>query len=56
MTATTPAGTADQVPATASAAVPAQVMEEKASANVAMREKTWRRRKWLRLAWARNQS
>src|SRR6201986_743821 len=40
----------------ATAAVAAQPMEEKASANVATREETWRRRNWLRLAWVRNQS
>ena len=34
----------------------AQVIDEKASAKVATREEVCRRRKWLRLAWARNQS
>src|SRR5580658_2585910 len=40
----------------ATAAVAAQPIEENASANVAIREETWRRRNWLRLAWVRNQS
>src|SRR5580700_10881272 len=40
----------------ASAATAAQPMETKASAKVATREEVWRRRKWLRLAWARKQS
>src|ERR1700749_5166430 len=40
----------------ATAAVAAQPMEEKASANVATREETWRRRNWLRLACVRHQS
>ena len=44
------------VPALAKAAVAAQVMDENASANVATRDDTWRRRNRLRLAWARNQS
>src|SRR2546427_8059220 len=43
-------------PAAASAAVAAQVIDENASAHVAMRDEVCRRRKWLRLAWARNQS
>src|SRR3954462_5674949 len=42
--------------ASASAAVAAQPMDEKASAKVAMREEVWRRRNWLRLACTRNQS
>src|SRR5215470_15965380 len=42
--------------ASASAAVAAQPMEEKASAKVAIREEVWRRRNWLRLACTRNQS
>src|SRR3984957_5577483 len=42
--------------ASASAAVPAHPIEEKASANVASREEVWRRRNWLRLACTRNQS
>src|ERR1700754_1305432 len=42
--------------ASASAAVAAQPIEEKASAKVAMREEVWRRRNWLRLACTRNQS
>src|SRR3982074_2217613 len=41
---------------TASAAVAAQPIEQKASANVASREEVWRRRNWLRLACTRNQS
>jgi hypothetical protein len=45
------AGTkASQLPETAMAPVPAQAIEEKASAKVATREEVWRRRKWLRLA------
>src|SRR5262245_45780136 len=41
---------------TASAAVAAQPIEQKASAKVASRDEVWRRRNWLRLAWTRNQS
>jgi hypothetical protein len=48
--------TAIQVPAAASAAAPAQAIEEKASAKVATRDDVCRRRNWLRLAWARKQS
>src|SRR5258708_25051021 len=40
----------------ASAAVAAQPIEEKASAKVASRDDVWRRRNWLRLACTRNQS
>src|SRR5258706_5297855 len=40
----------------ASAAVAAQPIEQKASANVASRDEVWRRRNWLRLACTRNQS
>ena len=40
----------------ATAAVAAQPIEENASAKVATRDETWRRRNWLRLAWVRNQS
>src|SRR5436305_10770575 len=40
----------------ASAAVAAQPIEEKASANVASRDEVWRRRNWLRRACTRNQS
>ena len=40
----------------ASAAVAAQPIEEKASAKVASRDEVWRRRNWLRLACTRNQS
>src|SRR5207248_6673818 len=40
----------------ASAAVAAQPIEEKASAKVASRDEVWRRRNWLRRAWTRNQS
>jgi hypothetical protein len=47
---------ASQVPAAASAAVPAQVIEENASANVATRDETCRRRNRVRFACARNQS
>jgi len=39
---------------TASAAVAAHPIEQKASANVASREEVWRRRNWLRLACTRN--
>src|SRR5215471_7650350 len=42
--------------ASASAAVAAQPIEEKASAKVAMRDEVWRRRNWLRLACTRNHS
>src|SRR5580658_11235821 len=42
--------------AEATAAVAAQPIEEKASANVATRDDTCRRRNWLRLDWLRNQS
>src|SRR5260221_6856758 len=42
--------------ASASAAVAAQPIEEKASENVASRDEVWRRRNWLRLACTRNQS
>jgi hypothetical protein len=42
--------------ATARIAVAAHPIEENASANVAMRDEVWRRRKWLRLACKRNQS
>jgi len=42
---------AKPVPAAASPAVAAQVIDENASANVAMRDDVCRRRKWLRLAW-----
>ncbi len=38
----------------ATPAVAAQLIDENASANVATREETWRRRNWLRLAWVRN--
>src|SRR5262245_53566809 len=47
---------ASHIPAAASAAVPAQLIDANASANVAMRDEVWRRRKWLRFACARNQS
>ena len=40
----------------ASAALAAQPIEEKASAKVASRDEVWRRRNWLRLACTRNQS
>ena len=42
--------------ASASAAVAAHPIEEKASAKVASRDEVWRRRNWLRLACTRNQS
>ena len=47
---------ASQVPVAARAPVPAQPIEDKASAKVARRDETWRRRKRLRRAWARNQN
>src|ERR1700738_4364639 len=40
----------------ASAAVAAHPIEQKASANVASRDEVWRRRNWLRFACTRNQS
>jgi hypothetical protein len=49
-------GKASNEPAAASAAVTAQLMDEKASANVAVREEIWRRRKSPRRVWLRNQS
>ena len=52
----TPGAIASQGLTAATAAVAAQPIEEKASAKVATREETWRRRNWLRLAWVRNQS
>ena len=52
----TPLMTAARGAASAIAAVAAQPIEEKASANVAMRDEVWRRRNWLRLACTRNQS
>src|SRR5262244_3539321 len=55
-TANTAGMTASHMPAAASAAVAAQLIEANASANVAMRDEVWRRRKWLRFACARNQS
>src|ERR1700692_2649618 len=42
--------------ASASAAVAAHPIEEKASAKVASRDDVWRRRNWLRRACTRNQS
>src|ERR1700727_735217 len=54
--ATRPGAMASQRLAAATAAVAAQPIEEKASAKVATREETWRRRNWLRLACVRNQS
>src|SRR5262249_57169864 len=50
------AAAATQLPAAASPPVAAQPIEDKASAKVATRDEVWRRRKWLRLAWVRNQS
>src|SRR6186713_3466541 len=41
--------------ASASTAVAAQPIEEKASVKVAIRDEVWRRRNWLRLACTRNQ-
>ena len=41
--------------ASASTAVAAQPIEEKASAKVANRDEVWRRRNWLRRACTRNQ-
>src|SRR5215469_6206972 len=48
--------TASQVFAGASAPAPAQLNDDSASANVATSDEFWRRRKWLRFAWARNQN
>src|SRR3954467_12502575 len=45
-----------QWPGAARPAVPAQEIEENASAKVAIRDDVWRRRKCLRLACVRNQS
>src|SRR4051812_49646707 len=53
---TTPLITAAIGIASASAAVAAHPIEQKASAKVASREEVWRRRNWLRLACTRNQS
>src|SRR6266851_7483738 len=47
---------ASQVPVAAKAPVPAQPIDDSASEKVARRDETWRRRKRLRLAWARNQN
>ena len=47
---------ADQVCEAASAAVAAQAIDEKASANVARRDEVCRRRNWLRRACTRKQS
>src|SRR5215211_4530076 len=47
---------ASQVPDAARPAVAAQPIDENASENVASRDDVCRRRKWLRLACARNQS
>src|ERR1700690_636562 len=52
----TPLTSAAEGIANASAAVAAQPIEEKASANVASRDEVWRRRNWLRRACTRNQS
>ena len=52
----TPLNTAAIGMVTASAAVAAQPIEQKASAKVASRDDVWRRRNWLRLACTRNQS
>ncbi len=46
---------ANQEPAATKTAVPAHRMDDSASATVATRDETWRRRKVLRFAWARNQ-
>src|SRR4051794_27411131 len=51
-----PLMTAAMGTASASAAVAAHPIEEKASAKVATRDEVWRRRNWLRLACTRNQS
>ena len=56
LVATAPGIAASEVPVAASAAVAAQAMDTKASAKVATRDDVCRRRKWLRLAWARKQS
>ena len=52
---TMPGITASQVPVAASAPVPAQPVDDSASAKVATRDEVCRRRKTLRLAWVRNQ-
>src|SRR5262245_50837944 len=54
--ATAPMISASHMPTVASAAVAAQAIDEKASAKVATRDDVWRRRKWLRFAWVRNQN
>ncbi len=51
----TPGITESHVPVAARAPAPAHPFEDNASANVATRDEVWRRRKRLRLAWARNQ-
>ena len=48
--------TASRGSVTASALVPAQTIDDIASAKVAMRDETWRRRKRLRLTCPRNQN
>jgi len=40
----------------ANAPAPAQLNDDSASAKVAISEEVWRRRNWLRFAWARNQN
>src|SRR5215472_6498447 len=47
--------TASQVPAAVRAPATAQLVDDSASAYVALRDEVRRRRKWLRFAWARNQ-
>jgi hypothetical protein len=48
--------TASQLPEAATAAAPAQLIDENASDNVAIRDDVCRRRNWLRFACARNQN
>ena len=47
---------ASELPEAATAAAPAQLIDENASDNVAIRDDVWRRRNWLRFACARNQN
>src|SRR6202047_1684515 len=51
-----PSMRASQVLAGANAPAPAQLNDDSASAKVAISEEVWRRRNWLRFAWARNQN
>src|ERR1700731_2528882 len=51
-----PSMRASQMLAGANAPAPAQLNDDSASAKVAISEEVWRRRNWLRFAWARNQN